>query len=243
MSLERFHRDLDALSALTSFGDLEKTLRKHSDSLGFSSFIYALRVPVSFAEARMVVVKGYPDAWLERYFTLAFHESDPVLALARTRVTPFTWQDATAGTLTEPSQRVMDEATDFGLRTGVSMPVHTARGELGILSLASEDKDTEKAARARPYVQLLAGYLHEALHRVLDVTEQPAHAPLTERELECLRWAADGKTSWEISILLATAERTVNFHLNNAARKLGVVNRQHAVAKAVMLGLLRPRPF
>ena len=231
------------MGALTTLAGLEDALRNHAASLGFSSFIYALRVPVSFAEARMVVVKGYPDAWLDRYFTQSYSESDPVLALARARVTPFTWQDATARALPQPSRRVMDEATEFGLRTGVSMPVHTAQGELGILSLASEDADTEKATRARPYVQLLAAYLHEALHRVLDVTEQPAHAPLTERELECLRWAADGKTSWEISILLATAERTVNFHLNNAVQKLDARNRQHAVAKAALQGLVKPWPF
>ena len=66
-------------------------------------------------------------------------------------------------------------------------------------------------------------------------------AELTEREKECLLWAAEGKTSWETAQILQISERTVIFHLQNAARKLKVVNRQHAIARAVVLGLITPQ--
>jgi len=56
---------------------------------------------------------------------------------------------------------------------------------------------------------------------------------LTERELECLRWTASGKTSWEISIILSISESTVIFHIKNAIEKLQVTNRSQAVAKAI----------
>ena len=39
------------------------------------------------------------------------------------------------------------------------------------------------------------------------------------------------------------AESTANFHLRNAMLKLDVSNRQHAVAKAALQGLIHPRPF
>ncbi len=68
-------------------------------------------------------------------------------------------------------------------------------------------------------------------------------AELTRRERECLLWAAEGKTTWEIALILCITGRTVNFHLQNAARKLVVVNRQQAVARAVALGLIRPNGF
>lgn len=35
------------------------------------------------------------------------------------------------------------------------------------------------------------------------------------------------------------SERTVNFHLGNVNRQLGVKNRQHAVAKAFLSGLFK----
>jgi len=65
---------------------------------------------------------------------------------------------------------------------------------------------------------------------------------LSQRETECLRWAAWGKTSWEIARILGVAERTVNFHLQNACRKLQACNRRAAVAVALSRGLLEGVP-
>ena len=53
--------------------------------------------------------------------------------------------------------------------------------------------------------------------------------PLTERERTCLQWVAVGKTSWETGRIIGVAERTVNFHIQNACRKLGVHGRQAAL--------------
>ena len=62
--------------------------------------------------------------------------------------------------------------------------------------------------------------------------------PLSGRELQCLEWVSLGKTSWETASILGLSERTVNFHLRNACRKLNVYGRQAGVVKAVRLGLL-----
>jgi len=64
--------------------------------------------------------------------------------------------------------------------------------------------------------------------------------PLTGRELQCLAWVSQGKTSWETASILGLSERTVNFHLCNASRKLNVYGRQACVARAIYLGLLEP---
>lgn len=64
------------------------------------------------------------------------------------------------------------------------------------------------------------------------------HSPLSAREVEVLKWTGAGKSSWEIALILGVAERTVNFHVNNALRKLNVVNRTQAVAVALQLGLI-----
>ena len=61
---------------------------------------------------------------------------------------------------------------------------------------------------------------------------------LSERELECLEWVSLGKTSWETALILGVSERTINFHLLNAAKKLNVYGRQAAVAFALRQNLL-----
>jgi len=60
-------------------------------------------------------------------------------------------------------------------------------------------------------------------------------AQLNDHECEILRWCAIGKTSWEIGQILGLAECTVNYHLQAAARKLGVKGRRAACAQAIML--------
>ncbi|MBL0162247.1 MAG: helix-turn-helix transcriptional regulator [Xanthomonadales bacterium] len=61
---------------------------------------------------------------------------------------------------------------------------------------------------------------------------------MTARELDCLRWAAEGKTSWAIGQQLGISERTAIFHLSNSARKLGVIGRRQAIARAMSLNLI-----
>ncbi|MET4608933.1 DNA-binding CsgD family transcriptional regulator [Bradyrhizobium sp. JR4.1] len=51
---------------------------------------------------------------------------------------------------------------------------------------------------------------------------------LSAREKQCLRWVEEGKSSWEIGVILRVSENTVNIHLKNAMRKLEVTTRSHA---------------
>ena len=74
--------------------------------------------------------------------------------------------------------------------------------------------------------------------------EMPQDAPpppgpeLTARQIECLRWSAEGKSSWDIAQILGLSPRTVDEHLDNACRKLGVKRRAQAAVTAARAGLL-----
>jgi len=61
---------------------------------------------------------------------------------------------------------------------------------------------------------------------------------LTPRELTCLGWAAIGKTSWGMGVILGLTERTVNFHIHNACKKLQVHSRQAAITALLRAGML-----
>jgi LuxR family quorum sensing-dependent transcriptional regulator len=56
---------------------------------------------------------------------------------------------------------------------------------------------------------------------------------LTPREIEILAWAARGKSAWEIGTILNITKRTVDAHANSAVRKIGAMNRTHAVVIAL----------
>jgi DNA-binding CsgD family transcriptional regulator len=62
---------------------------------------------------------------------------------------------------------------------------------------------------------------------------------LTKKQLEVLLWASQGKTNWEISIILRRTEATIVYHMKESIRRLQANNKTHAVSKAIRLGFLR----
>lgn len=66
----------------------------------------------------------------------------------------------------------------------------------------------------------------------------PGNCDLTKREVECLRWAALGKTDREVSLIVGISHATVRYHLQRAAEKLEAVNRTQTIFKAGQLGFL-----
>lgn len=245
MKLSEFHDVMHTFSEVKTVDDITQLCQLHSKDLGFDNFIYALRVPTYFSDSKLVVIDGYPTNWVNHYFEHSYQLVDPVLAYCSKHIVPIQWQNLKQ--LTDgAAQRMMNEAGDFGLKSGITMPVHSPRGEMGVLSLTvnqSIKTAHDVTESALPYIQIFAGYLHEAVRRVFGLIEDPEAPQLTSREQECLRWVADGKTSWEIAHMLNVSERTVNFHLNNVMMKLDVCSRQHAVGKAAFQGLIHPSPF
>jgi DNA-binding response OmpR family regulator len=87
---------------------------------------------------------------------------------------------------------------------------------------------------------VLAALITARLARVARSAIWPKQIGLREREVETLTWAARGKTFWEIGEILGVSKRTVEFHLENARRKLGVATRTQALIKAATGHLIHP---
>src|SRR6202171_6245451 len=87
---------------------------------------------------------------------------------------------------------------------------------------------------------VLAALISARLARVARTAIWPKLVDLREREVEALTWAARGKTFWEIGEILGLSKRTVEFHLENARRKLGVATRTQALIKAATGHLIHP---
>ncbi|MEZ5460206.1 autoinducer binding domain-containing protein [Dokdonella sp.] len=232
---------LDQWASLQSLLECDSTESLRAEAsrqirrLGFENWNYSSANAAHQIPERL---NAYPPAWTAHYRRQGYLEIDPVVDHCRHRSTPCLWasdpQARRAGYLTD----YFREAADYGLRAGIGLPLHGPGGHTGMISVA-----TDNNARAGENLhhlgdlQLLASFMYEAGHRILcESAQQEVH--LTSREQDCLRWAAEGKTSWEIGQLLGIGERTVVFHLQNAARKLGVLGRRQAIAKALALQLI-----
>ena len=240
---------IDAAVQASTVEDIHALCSQLCGELGFDHFIYGAQLPTSLVKPRVVIISGYPQDWRDHYNDNGYISIDPTVAHCIGHVTPLPWSDLTAtdSKSSGDARRFMHEAHDFGLRNGVSFPVHGIGGESAMLSLAC---GTDRPLRpglideALPFGHLLSSYVHEAVRRVFvesDTGIAIGQVQLTDREKECLTWAAEGKTTWETSQILAISERTVIFHLKNVAQKLNVSNRPQAVARAVSQLLITPK--
>ncbi len=118
-----------------------------------------------------------------------------------------------------------------------------------IFLTALKDRETELRGRrlgADDYVtkpidfDVLDTIIKARLARIARDDLWPGAISLNSREIETLTWAARGKTSAEIAILVGLSKRTVDFHIDNARTKLGVATRIQAAIKATTGRLIDP---
>ncbi len=216
---------------------------KFGSDLGYVGSLVAMfpdhRMPV---DPKLALLHcNYSSSWRTKYEQGNLWQIDPTVAHCMTRSTPLVWQPED---FSAPEQRIMyEEAYRHGIRAGIALPMHGAGGEFGILCFVTDsepDKSFRRGAQRRiPQLSCLRDFVLESSLRFMRLRKTAGEASsVTRRELECLRWSAAGKTSWEIGRILFCSEATVNFHLTNLRRKFGVASRQQAVVKAIRLGLI-----
>jgi len=88
--------------------------------------------------------------------------------------------------------------------------------------------------------EVLATIIEARLNRVARHEVLSRSVDLNGREVDSLTWSARGKTSSEIAVILGVSKRTVDFHIENACRKLNVATRIEAAVKAVSVRLIEP---
>lgn len=212
-------------------------LLEFAQDMGFEHCAYGLRLTLPITNPRFFLVNNYPAQWRERYATAGYLLIDPTVEHGRRSQTPIVWSNAVFARAGD----MWTEAQDFGLKFGLAQSTFDGNGGVGMVTFArSRNQITEREMdEIQDRCRWLVNATHDAFSRVLAGIAKPAlERELTSREIEILKWMADGKTSKEASEILSISLDTVNFHMKNAIAKLGSTNKTAAVVRAVVLGLL-----
>lgn len=209
-----------------------------ASELGFSAVAYGA---LNFVEPLRLtqypppaVITNFPRDWCQRYFERKYHAIDPVVRRTPMLSGPVLWdQLGHQFQLRACEQRVLDEAREAGLKRGISVPLFGPLGRVSVASFASQFDDADPHHCTRQ-LYVLAWNFHVALAEIARPPDRSCVTKniLSEREKDCLRWVAEGKSSWEIAMMLKVRENAVNSLLKNAMRKLCSANRSHGIAKA-----------
>jgi DNA-binding CsgD family transcriptional regulator len=128
----------------------------------------------------------------------------------------------------------------MGVGAAIIAPAYLPGDVIGAICWASKDPDAPAAALFAVHAEHLQAVALKLFATYAEAMAGRAEAParLTRREIQCLKWAAAGKTDQEIGELVHISAPTVRFHINNASRKLHVTGRSQAVRRAATLGYI-----
>ena len=209
---------------------------KHSTLALFPSH----STPILFGNA--FVHTSLPDEFVECYDAVKMGEVDPIVSHCLSKSTALIWSSKNFMSFRQLA--LYAAVSEYGVQSGVSLPFHGPNGEFGFLTYASDDGGTEQfVERAQGHIAELSCFRDHIMEQYSCFMRKGAavtraNIEITSRELECLKWCATGKSSWDIARLMDCTEATVNYHFANIRRKFGASSRRMAVVKAIRMGFI-----
>jgi len=214
--------------------------------LGFESFVYGISLAKTHRRDERFYVWGtVPKAWLQEYDQKSYIEIDPRVCYGWDELPPPLIWDATIANGDPKIEHFLNRAAAHGIGSGIAVYLRDDIGKVMVALSGSERYLTEEKRAAicstTGRIMHLASLFHWVfVKQVVARGMPPAQEghPLSERELSCLQFAAHGMTSKDIGLKLGIKQRTANFHFANIISKLGALNRQEAIATALVHGLI-----
>src|SRR5277367_389004 len=219
--------------------DLAETLRSIASEIGVSHIAYLRLSPDKSPDiCLLVAVVTYSRLWQHRYFVKKYMSDDPVISYGREADQPFDWASLPVD---DPATKAFfADALNHNVgRNGLSIPLRNRRGVCALVSftsdLSNEEWEAYKTANMAK-LKLLSVLIDSASHINFKLPAFQVH--LSNREEQCLLWAARGKTYQEIAEILGLAFGSVKTHLDAARHKLRCMNLTHAAAVAFATGVI-----
>ena len=214
--------------------------------LGFESFVYGMSLSKTHRKDERFYVWGtVSKEWLQEYDQRSYIEIDPRVCYGWDVLPPPLIWDATIANGDSKVEGFLVRAAAYGIGSGIAVYLRDDTSKI-MVALSSRDRRlTEDRRAAICSVTGLVMHFASLFHWIFvkqvvarGIPPSQEGHPLSLREVSCLQFAAHGMTSKDIGLKLGIKQRTANFHFANIISKLGVLNRQEAIATAVVHGLI-----
>ena len=242
MTSTMLREEFQTVLAATSVEDFRGQLVRYAHQAGFEFVGGMLVIDHDGGRSDFINVDNMPEAYRNGAGCLASnYRRDPLMQHCKRSSLPIVWDQSTY--VRDGAADLWEDQAAYGYRSGMAVTLHLPLGIHFMMGLDSnrdgQISDPELRARVAD-LQLYATHACETAQRLFGV-HKPEHDPmcaLSTREVEALKWTMEGKTAWEVGMLLNVAERTANKHLQNAMQKLDALTKHQAALKALRLGLL-----
>ncbi len=233
---------LSQAPGLNDAAELEQHFAKALGAFGFDRYACA-RLDTSGGGARPLILasQGVGD-WDQYMADQGYNAVNPCKHWRDAGRDAFTWREVrqwSRRTL-EPNAKadeLWEDAASNGMKDGLTITSPGPSGEVLITRIMTEQPSIRPGDRhVLESLAIVFATLRLRLHE--QAGDRPLNGVLTMREAECLRWASRGLTDHAIAERIGVSAKTVNFHVENARRKLGAPNRLAAYHRALELNAL-----
>lgn len=226
---------LEDLQAARSLDDVQAQLFGLRDFLDTEHLVYHCLD----ASGNKYGAMTYDAPWIRRYIEEDYARIDPVVKGTYQRFHPVDWKQLD---WSGKAQRAfLGEALDTGVgNQGISVPIRGPNGQFALFSVNGTDTDEAWETYRKEKLKTLILTAHFINQRALEL-ESDAHPPakaLSPREADALTLLANGMNRSQASEKLGISEHTLRVYIESARFKLGAANATHAVARAMVRGLI-----
>lgn len=217
-------------------GELNAVFGDHLARLGIDMYVFSY-VHHQNDISGHGVSSSYPSDWLDHYISHNYITFDPIYRIGWEKSGVFDWASISkTHALTKDETRLMNEASEAGLKCGAAAAIHLGYGSLIGFGFASGSRH----AFGRDHLSQLyamAGQF-QLVFTSLAPNPERSEVRLSARQKEVLRWIATGRTRVDIADIMGISEDTVDDHLRQVFRKLKCNDKVVAVLKAVQIGAI-----
>ena len=227
---------LAAMRRCESVTELDDEMAQALGRIGLPWFSLARFFARDGTPATAVLQGRFEPSWAEHYVEHNYAASSLIARELLTRTDCYSWGDILVQNNDPGQDRIFNEARDHGLRDGLFTPVRWTDHSYAAVVTAGRDAQLDDPVCRTMTEVLSTYYAHEC--RRLGVAPPAAGRILSPRQRDCLAWVRHGKSSTDIAELIGISAQTVEEHIAEACRKLGVRTRVQAAVEASLLGMI-----
>ncbi len=208
----------------------EKAFENYLAALGIFhfAFTYYLKHTKTGSRLHYDYVSKALQPWHQYYLEQKYADVDRTLEEGHAQTLPLFWDVKIQLTQAKNKRerRIREESIEYGIDIGLSIPIHGPNGDFASLTLHQCQKEHGlRNYQENQFIWMIAAQLFYHTIRRLTYTESSTKMNLTKREQQCLTLTAKSWRVEQIAKELKISPRTVNFHIQNANKKLGTNNK------------------
>lgn len=192
------------------------------------------------SERAIVITRGFPEEWTEKYNDPEFRASDPIPDIVMAQHDWMHWEDALDKCKDKKAAKTFREDLEkHNIPPGIGIPLYGPGGRdaycaMGIGREFDDDDDLSLIIQIRQIMQ--------AVHlRISHLTIEQINIgkALSMRETEVLSWVLAGKSRNDIATILGISPATVDTYLRRIFEKMEAHDKVKASLRALSQGLIK----